>query len=175
MLRDTPGIPSQVLDIIAQHHERYDGSGYPRCLAGEAVDPLAQIAGLADTFHAMTSARPYREALSTNETLQRLYSWKGGCFNDGLVEQFIQCIGVYPVGTVVELSTGEIGIVIAQNRIRRLKPRVMVILDAAHRPCPSPKILELINEPVDELGVPYSIRRDLPPGSHGLNAGEYFL
>ncbi|MGE0385575.1 MAG: HD-GYP domain-containing protein [Gammaproteobacteria bacterium] len=175
MLRDTPGIPKQVLAIIAQHHERWDGTGYPSRLGKEDIDPMAQIAGLADTFHAMTSDRPYRKALSTNETLQNLYKWKSGCFNEGLVDQFIQCIGIYSVGTVVELSSGEIGIVIAQNRIRRLKPRVMVTLDPQRRPYPSPRILELINDPEDASGQPYGIRRDLPPGAFGIRAEEYFL
>lgn len=175
LLAGSEGMPPRVLDIVAQHHERYDGSGYPRGLQKEDIDPLAQIAGIADTFNSMTSHRPHRNAAATNAALQNLYKWKGTCFNDGLVEQFIQCIGIFSVGTLVELSSGEVGVVIAQNRIRRLKPRVMVILDAQRRAYPSPYVLELINDPLDASGAPYCIRRDLPPGSYDINPQEFFL
>jgi len=124
------GLPKGLEDIVIQNHERLDGSGYPQGLRGRQISVDGAIAGLVDSYSAITSLRPYAEQVSPSAALSMLYKLRGTLFNEMLVEKFIQCIGVYPVGSTVELNTGEIGIVIAQNLERRLQPRVMVILDA---------------------------------------------
>jgi hypothetical protein len=92
-----------------------------------------------------------------------------------MVEQFIQCIGVFPAGTLVELSTGEVGIVIAQNRVRRLKPRIMLVLDSNKLALEFNPILDLIDNPVDSAGRPVDIRQPLVPGSYGIHASDFYL
>jgi hypothetical protein len=96
-------------------------------------------------------------------------------FHDALVEQFIQCIGIYPVGSAVELNTGEIGIVIAQNLVRRLQPRVMVILDKNLQAIQPQFILDLVKEPKTAADEPYRIRRTLPKDKLPIDPSEFFL
>lgn len=175
ILRVTRDIPPEVLEVVAQHHERHDGSGYLRGLKANQICPFARIAGIADTFDAITASRPHCPPISTNEAMQCLYSWKGKTFHEGVVYQFIQSIGLFPVGTLCELNSGEVGIVIAQNRIRRLKPRLMLLLDGQKTPMTAPLILDLIADPVGPGGIPYRIIKDLPAGSHGIDAKEFYL
>ncbi len=99
------------------HHERISGHGYPRGLAAEDIPILGKLAAIVDSYDAMTSDRPYRRAVSPHRALRKLYAQRNEKFQDALVEQFIQCIGIYPVGSLVELSTGEVAVVfVAKSR-----------------------------------------------------------
>lgn len=155
-----------LLDAISQHHERYDGSGYPKGLAGDQISQLGGMAGLVDTYAALISARAYAQPISVQQALHQLYTSRGQAFRGDLVEQFIQCVGVFPVGSLVELNTGEVAVVVSQNRSRRLKPRVMLVLDKDRQSYPSPIMLDLILDPPSPGGEPYRIVR-------GLQAGIY--
>ena len=164
-----------MLEIIGRHHERCDGSGYPARLKGEEVGVMAEIAGICDVYCAMTRERPYGSAASAQVALDAIRAQRGTRFSNSLVDQFVQCIGLYPVGTLVELNTGEVGVVIAQNRIRRLKPRVMILLGPDKRPNPYPPSLDLLYDPATATGEPYVISRALPPGSYGVEPSEFYL
>jgi HD-GYP domain-containing protein (c-di-GMP phosphodiesterase class II) len=164
ILRDTPRLPPGLAELALLHHERHDGSGYPRKLGGEEIGLFGAIAGIVDTFAALTSRRPYAEALAPSMALSILYKHRGTLFDGYLVEQFIRCIGIYPIGSVVELNSGEIGIVIAQNLAKRLQPRVMVIRDAARNILKPQKLVDLAREPKAPGGEPYRIRRALEYG-----------
>ncbi|MCG6952323.1 MAG: HD-GYP domain-containing protein, partial [Betaproteobacteria bacterium] len=130
LLESTPNLPPELPRLAALHHERYDGSGYPNGLKGDQIGKIGAIAAIVDTFDALTMKRPYAEPVAPSAALSMLYKWRGAFFDSTLVEQFIRCIGVFPVGSVVELNSGEVGIVFAQNYEKRLQPRVMVIRDA---------------------------------------------
>ena len=175
IIKDTPGLPPELAELAALHHERYDGSGYPKGLKGEQIGLFGSIAGLVDCFDAMTHPRPYAEAYSPSNALNHLYNSRNVLFDGPLVEQFVQCIGIFPVGALVELNSGEVGIVIAQNLVRRLLPRVMVVLDAKGNPLRPPIILDLANEPKAAPGVPYRIKRTLEQDSVPIDPSEYFL
>lgn len=175
ILTDTPGVPKQVLSIVANHHERFDGTGYPRKLQGDAIGMYASMAAIVDTFEAMTSERPYSKAMTAQEALRTMHGWKDKTFEKTLVEQFIQCVGIYPVGSLVELNTGDIGIVIAQNRVRRLQPRIMLLMDGLKDKYKTPISLDLLTEPVAYGNTVYQIKKSLPPGSHGIDPREYYL
>ena len=175
ILSATPGIPLQLLELVTLHHERYDGSGYPKGLKGEEIGLYGSIAAIVDTFGALTLQRPYAEDISPSSALGLLYKQRGTHFHPALVEQFIQCVGVFPVGCVVELNTGEVGIVIAQNPLRRLKPRVMVVLDAKGYPMRPHLILDLNKEPMSVLKEPYQIRRALEHSKLELDPRELTL
>lgn len=164
-----------MLEIIGRHHERCDGSGYPARLKGEEVGVMAEIAGICDVYCAMTRERPYGSAASAQVALDAIRAQRGTRFSSSLVDQFVQCIGLYPVGTLVELNTGEVGVVIAQNRIRRLKPRVMILLGPDKRPNAYPPSLDLLYDPATATGEPYAISRALPPGSYGVEPSEFYL
>jgi HD-GYP domain-containing protein (c-di-GMP phosphodiesterase class II) len=175
ILRDTPGLPAELPELAALHHERYDGSGYPKGLKADQIGLFGSIAGLVDCFDAMTHPRSYAEVYSPSNALNQLYNSRNVLFDGPLVEQFVQCIGIFPVGALVELNSGEIGIVIAQNLVRRLLPKVMVVLDAqgiAKRP---QLILDLAQEPKAAPGVPYRIKRTLEQGSVPIDPSEFFL
>lgn len=157
---------STLLDTIGQHHERFDGSGYPNGAAGDKISLLGGMAGLVDTYAALISARAYAQPISVQQALHNLYTNRGQAFKSDLVEQFIQCVGVFPVGSLVELNSAEVAVVVSQNRARRLKPRVMLVLDQAQQPYPSPIMLDLILDPPTPSGEAYRIVR-------GLQAGMY--
>lgn len=164
-----------MLEIIGRHHERCDGSGYPARLKGEELGVMAEIAGICDVYCAMTRARPYGSAASAQVALDAIRAQRGTRFSNSMVDQFVQCIGLYPVGTLVELNTGEVGVVIAQNRIRRLKPRVMILLGPDKKPNAYPPSLDLLYDPATATGEPYAISRALPPGSYGVEPSEFYL
>lgn len=175
ILEETAGLPPQLPALASLHHERYDGSGYPKGLKGGEITLFGVIAGLVDCFDALTQPRPYGEALAPSNALSRLYDWRDTLFDGPLVEQFIQCIGIFPVGAIVELNTGEVGIVIAQNLARRLQPRVMVVLDAKGNPKRPQLILDLAREPKADPETPYRIKRTLEKGSVPIDPSEFFL
>jgi HD-GYP domain-containing protein (c-di-GMP phosphodiesterase class II) len=173
ILRDTPGLPPQLAELAALHHERLDGSGYPKGL--KEIGMVGCIAAIADSFDALTTRRPYAEAVSPSTALSMLYKWRGTAFDAVLVEQFIRCIGIFPLGSVVELNSGEIGIVIAQSTEKRLQPRVMVIRDAAGNPLRPQKLLDLAREPKAGKDEVYRIRRTLEYGKAAVTAESLFM
>ncbi len=175
ILKETSDIPSEVLTVVSQHHERLDGSGYPQGLKGDQIHPVASMSGIVDSFEALVSHRPYAAAISTHQALQQLNRWKGSSFHEALTEQFIQCIGIFPVGSLVELNTGDVAVVIGQNKVRRLKPKVMLLLDPAKKAYPYPATLDLINNPLGDDKTPFQIRRDLPVGAYGIDPREFYL
>ena len=175
ILKESPGLPPQLPALASLHHERFDGSGYPRRLKGPEIGLFGVIAGLIDCFDALTHPRPYGEALAPSNALSLLYGWRDTLFDGPLVEQFIQCIGIYPVGAIVEMNTGETGIVIAQNVARRLQPRVMVVLDEKGGQLRPQKILDLARDPKAAPDMPYRIKRTLEKGSVSIDPSEFFL
>lgn len=175
ILAGMPGMSDQVVQIVAEHHERYDGSGYPKKLAGRDISPLGKIAGLVDTYDAMTAERPYARAMTSVEAVSRLYELRGTEFQAQLVEEFIQAIGVYPTGTVVHLSSQEVGVVIAQNQDRRLRPRLLVLLDHDKQPLAKPRYVDLLAVTHDERGEPLRILTSLLPGAYGVDPAKVQL
>jgi HD-GYP domain-containing protein (c-di-GMP phosphodiesterase class II) len=173
ILRETAGLPPELTALAALHHERPDGSGYPKGL--KDIGMLGAIAAIADTFDALTTRRPYAEAVSPSTALSMLYKWRGASFDAALVEQFIRCIGIFPLGSVVELNSGEVGIVIAQSTEKRLQPRVMVIRDAAGNPLRPQKLLDLAREPKAAKDEVYRIRRTLEYGKAAVTVESLFL
>jgi len=132
------------LRIVIEHHELLDGSGYPNKLAGNQISPLSQIVGLVDRYDALTSGRGGRPALFPAQAMRELYQLGlSHRYDRDLVERMIHCLGVYPIGSLVELNTGERGIVIAQHRSERLKPTIKLIWEARGQPYPMPWIVDL--------------------------------
>jgi HD-GYP domain-containing protein (c-di-GMP phosphodiesterase class II) len=175
ILKETSGLPADLPALALLHHERYDGSGYPKSLKGPQIGLFGTIAGLVDCFDALTHPRPFGEVLAPSNALSMIYNWRDIQFDGPLVEQFIQCIGIFPVGSIVELNSGEMGIVIAQNLARRLQPRVMVVLDASGHPKKPQLILDLAKDPKMDADTPYRIKRTLEKGSVPIDAAEFFL
>ena len=175
ILRETSGLPAQLPALAALHHERHDGSGYPKALKGRDIGMLGSIAAIADTFDALTTRRPYAEPVSPSTALSMLYKWRDTLFDATLVEQFIRCIGIFPLGSVVELNSGEVGIVIAQNTEKRLQPRVMVIRGADGNPLKPQKLLDLSRAPKSSPDESYRIKRTLEYGKLKVTVESLFM
>ena len=170
ILRATPGLPRGLADLAVLHHERLDGSGYPRGLKGAQIGLMGSIAAIVDTFAALTAARPYAPAISPSDALKNLYKVRGVLFDAYLIEQFIRCIGIFPLGSAVELNGGEVAIVIAQNRAKRLQPRVMVVQDSSGHPARPQRLLDLSHGIARPDGQDYRIRRALAATTVSIGA-----
>ena len=175
MVRTTPGVNADVIAMIEGHHERHDGSGYPKGLAGADIPVFGRIAGLIDSFDAMTTKRPYAPAKSSYDAIRELNALAGTTFQRELVEQFVQALGMFPTGSLVELNTGEVAIVIEQNRVRRLRPKLMLLLNVDKVPVATHDTIDLRRLP-DSPGdrVARWIVSGLEPGAYGLDPKDYF-
>ncbi len=167
-------LPPEVEQGIAQHHERLDGSGYPQGLAGNAISIYGRIAAIADTFAALITPRAYANASAPQEALMNLFEWSGKSFHAPLVEQFVEAIGIFPVGSFVELSTGEAAIIVAHNRTRRLEPKVLVLTWSDKQPLPEPIARDLGERGRGGDGKVIRIVRGLPSGAYGLKVRDYY-
>lgn len=169
------GFSRTVLSIVAEHHERYDGSGYPRSIGLERISLAAEMSGLVDTYCAMTRDRVFSPAISSQGALEAICRLRDVKFRDAIVDQFVQCVGLYPIGTLVELNSGEVAIVIEQNRVLREKPRLMILLSAEKRLLQRPAYVDLMQVPLTPDGAPYRVVKALPPNAYGIDPAEFFL
>jgi HD-GYP domain-containing protein (c-di-GMP phosphodiesterase class II) len=168
------GLTPAVLQGIAQHHERLDGSGYPKGLTGNQLGVYGRMTAIADSFSSMTTPRPYANASLPQEALLNLYECRGTLLSAPLVEQFVQAIGVFPVGSLVELSSGEVAVVIAHNRIRRLEPKVLVLTSPDKSPLATPverDLFELGKSSRERLRITKGVRMN----SFNLSIRDYYL
>lgn len=168
IVSDIEDVHKSVLDIVATHHERYDGSGYPNRLKGKNIPILGRIVGVADCYDAMTSRRSYSKALPSDQVIREIYKWRDTLFQDEIIEYFIQAIGIYPVGSIVEMSNGEIALVVAQNDLRRLRPKIMTLLDENKRHVFTNKIRDLYYDTTHD-GKPLDIIRAVDPDTYELD------
>lgn len=175
ILKETPDLHPDVLLGIAQHHERENGSGYPGRLSGNEISLFGRMSAIVDSFSALTSPRPYAEIMPAYEALQYLINFNPGLYQASMVEQFVQAIGIFPVGSMVELSSGEVAVIISHSKVRRLKPRVLIISDSNKRPYPQPTTLDLLYQRQIANQNELYIQRGLPTGAFGLDAREFYL
>ena len=155
MVRLSEGADPRVTDMVLVHHERLDGSGYPRKLSGTEIPLFARIAGIVDTFDALTLNRRYAQGISAHDALRFLNAERGESFDAALVDEFIHALGVYPTGTRVELVDGSSGIVCTQNSAWPLRPTILLTHDQAGTQLDNPRLLA--------SGVEGHIARALPP------------
>jgi HD-GYP domain-containing protein (c-di-GMP phosphodiesterase class II) len=173
-LKETGQLAPEVELGIAQHHERMDGSGYPKGLIGDDISIYGRMAGIADCFGALITPRPYANPQAPQEALMSLYEWGEKSLHLPLIEQFIQAVSVFPVGSMVELSSGEICVVLAHNRARRLEPKVLILTWPDKTPIGTPIERDLMMQPRDVNNRPIRITRGLPAGAYGLKIRDYY-
>ena len=164
----------EILAIIENHHERLNGSGYPRGIGGAEIPLLARIAGLVDTYDAMITPRPYAKARTSHEACLELLDCSGHQFQDALVEQFVQAIGLFPTGSMVELNTGEVAIVVSQSPTRRLKPELVIVLNGAKARRTIPRLVDLTDQCIAAEGERWIVR-ELHAGTYGISSEEFFI
>lgn len=129
ILKATPGIPTLTLNVAAQHHERFDGSGYPKGLKGHEICCEGRMVAIIDVYDAITANRVYHKALTPTNAMKKLLEWSDHHFDPNLVQRFIKTMGVYPVGSLVELESQRLAIVIESAEIDQVKPIVRAIYD----------------------------------------------
>lgn len=169
ILRSTEGIDEDVITVALTHHERYDGSGYPNGLTGVQIPVYGRMAAIIDCYDAMITTTEYRQGMPEHAALQKIYDARDQFFQQELVEQFLQCMGVYPTGSLVELSTGEVGVIMSQNMKQRLKPRVMLLLDDQKHQCKNRRIIDLSLQSEDANGMPLHISKGLDRGTYDVD------
>ncbi len=158
--------------MVATHHERADGSGYPQGLANDEITLYGRIAGIVDSYDAMTNKCPYLqgEPMTPHAAINELYELRDKKYQSELIEQFIQAVGLYPTGSLVELSTGEVAAVVAINGLRRLRPSIILLLDKNKKPLP-----EFVSMDLSRTNKDISVSRVLTSGAYGIVMSELFL
>lgn len=175
MLNNTENISPFILETVQTHHERLDGSGYPSSLHQSQIPLFGQIAGIIDYYVSVTTPRPYANAISPSDAIKGLYQLRHRYFDETLIENFIQVIGTYPTGSLVELSSGEVGIVTSQNPGSRLKPNLVLILDKNKKPYGNFPVINLLHYSHDQDTPPVQIQHTLADGEYGINIEELKL
>ncbi len=143
VLAKSPGISDIAKSICAQHHERLDGTGYPIGMAGEDIDTYGRLAAIVDVYDAVTASRVYHDGMSPFKAMKLLLSLADNHFDKALVYSFIRCMSVYPVGTLVELTNGRLGVVIESNLETPNKPRLRVFYNLKHKHYEKPQVVDL--------------------------------
>jgi HD-GYP domain-containing protein (c-di-GMP phosphodiesterase class II) len=143
ILAKNRNIEHRILVIAETHHERYNGSGYPYALVGNEIPYFGQIAGIVDVFDALTNKKSYGEHMTTAEAMDWLYHQRGILFSSELVDDFINAIGLYPPGTLVELTDSSRAIVVSHNPEKRLRPKILLLQDYQHNKLARPKKVDL--------------------------------
>ncbi|HEV7163844.1 MAG TPA: HD domain-containing phosphohydrolase [Gammaproteobacteria bacterium] len=167
IIRGMDGMTPRVMELVQSHHERFDGSGYPDKLKGHAIPVFAKIAGIVDTYDALVSFRPYAGERPPHEAMRYIYGLRGTLFQDEVVVKFMQVVGAFPTGSVVELNTGAVGVVLAQNP-QRLRPRLALVTDEAKRRMSTPAVVDMMyDSPWSDTGK-FWIDRCLQNGAYGI-------
>jgi len=146
LLKNERGMTEEVLSIVKNHHERIDGSGYPMGLMGDRICQLTKIVSIVDVYDALTSDRAYKDGLTQTSALHKLYNIAKDKFEHQYVESFIKCIGIYPVGSIVEMNTGHVGVVVKLNNDHKLKPIVSLVLSRKKKLYDKTKLLNLASD-----------------------------
>lgn len=172
LLLATPGILHAAVDVAYSHHERMDGTGYPRKLPGSGISVFSRIIAIVDAYDAMTADRCYAPAIPCTQALKHIYQDRGSHFDEQLALSFIKSVGLYPPGSLVELANGLVGLVLETNKRYRHLP-IVILLKCGDRPLPREKLVDLSQIEQGRLKKDFLIRRTLKDGTHGIYLRDY--
>ena len=168
ILSNTAGITPTMLEVAANHHERLDGTGYPQRLKGEQLSLYTRMSGIVDVYDAVTADRVYKQGMQPTQAFRVLLKGIDQHFDAELVTKFIKCMGVYPVGTLVQLSNQRLAVVMQRNEQQPLKPMVKVIYHATQRHYLEVQWLDLARN-----GGQESIESTVDPKEFGINLANF--
>jgi len=174
LISTSMSLPQHLLRAIAEHHERQDGSGYPRGIKGAEQSFYGRILALADVFDALTQDRPYKARILPDKAMSVLFALRGKEFETTLLERFIKCLGVYPCGSLVRLTSGEHAVVSESNPHSPLRPKVTVVFDQEFQPI-HPAVLDLSGKEGPAPARPTEIEALVDHRPHGIKAGEHLV
>lgn len=174
IIRGMDGITPRIMELVQNHHERFDGSGYPKQVEGHGIPVFAKIAGIVDTYDALVSFRPHAGERPPHEAMRYIYGLRGTLFQDEVVVKFMQVVGAFPTGSVVELNTGAVGVVLAQNQ-QRLRPRLALVMDEAKRRLSHPAVVDMMYDNPWSDTAKFWIDRCLQNGAYGIEPQQLGL
>lgn len=174
ILLEQQNVESIIIDTAHYHHERLDGSGYPEKLNAAYLHPYIRMISIVDVYDAITSTRPYKDGSPAFDALKIIFSERGKYFDTELVEAFIRMVGIYPPGTLVEMTNGEVGIVVSANPHSRLRPKVELVL-TADKKIRAPYTINLLEGIPDTSGSVYVIKEGIVNGTYGVDVNDYIL
>ena len=160
------------IDVAHSHHERLDGTGYPRKLTAEKITPYTRIVTIVDMYDAITSDRVYQRGRTHLEAINIMTKMCGTHLDSGLTYKFIECLGIYPPGSIVEMSNGEIAIVVEANQ-KRLKPKIILLLDEDKNPRDE-RMVDLSKIDLDSSGQEYRITKIVKADDFGIDLNKYY-
>ncbi len=172
LLMTSAGADHSAIDVAYSHHERVDGSGYPRALQAHQIPYYAKLVALVDTYDAITSNRAYDSGRASMDALEIIYNCRGSHFDPELAVDFIRCIGVYPPGAIVVLTNGEVGVVVESNPSSKLKPKVVLVKDR-NKVWLERRTVDLSRDDRDEQGAPYAIAHEVPNKSFDIDIKDF--
>jgi putative nucleotidyltransferase with HDIG domain len=143
ILRENGGFTEEAIAIATQHHEMMNGSGYPNGLKGDEINSFARYTAVADVYDALTAKRVYKPAMPMHQALLRIHKNRGTEFDDRAVELFVRALGIYPVGSLVEMNTKEQAVVFEPNPENSRKPVVGLLTLPTQKPRAAPMIVDL--------------------------------
>jgi len=168
-------IPDVSLQIILGHHRRITGAGYPARFASEELDTPILATAIADVYDAMTSDRVYHRGLAADKVLRDMQKNALNTFGRELMDGFIRCVGIFPVGSAVELGNGQIALVISPGKTMRLLPTVMLLRDSQGKPQEKRQIVDLAMAASQNPGGHWHVHRVVEPGKHAITQEELTL
>ncbi|MGD8573230.1 MAG: HD-GYP domain-containing protein [Gammaproteobacteria bacterium] len=174
LLKTRSELTQASLDVIQHHHERIDGNGYPFGLVDEQIGLYSKIVKIVDVYDAVTSKRVYQAEVPPYHALNCIYSDRNSAFDESLVQQFLKHMGIYPVGSTVELSTGEIGVVTTVNEKRHLTPTLLLVLDPDKQPMNQCRYINLANDHWKDKENRPRIRQVINPVDYNLDVSRIF-
>ena len=143
LLQEKSGVDEIALDVVLHHHEKTDGSGYPKGLRDSEISLYAKMGAVCDVYDAITSNRPYKAGWDPAESLRKMAEWSNGHFDPAVFQAFVKSLGIYPIGSLVRLDSGRLGIVVDQSQKSLLTPRVKVFFSARGNARIRPEIVDL--------------------------------
>jgi putative nucleotidyltransferase with HDIG domain len=175
ILKGMKGIPTSAVEIALTHHEKVNGKGYPSGLKGEDIGHFPRMVSIIDVYDRLTHVANKQRYITSTDALKNMYEYRNVFFDGELIERYIQCLGIYPVGTVVELGSGEVGVVISVEPDHHLLPKLMLVRDPAKQPVYPPRIINLRHYRGLAESEKFAIRRVLQPNAYGIDLKQYML
>ena len=161
------------VDVAYTHHEKLDGTGYPRGLGAFGISTHARIVAIVDAYDAITSDRIYQKGRLHLQAINILMLGRNKHFDDSLVLKFVDCIGIYPVGNTVEMKNGEVGIVTEINKTNKTRPKVLMVMDSSKQLMKNSFAIDLATNPSDLDGKPYRIYKVLRKNEYNFDLFEF--